>query len=180
MKFYNSHGKYKHKLNEYFLMQLFQLNLAMFCATLHLVFLYLSNVLVGSVDFMCIFVSKRRCTIQLFLSPPKYVFTKAENSYQSIFDEYGVNADETCLNGDWFKTRKFGVIGDAGQEAERFSVGNPTRWIITQSKGFPRKSIEKDKQICTGVRLFSFDFSNSSKIKFSGKLKISSGCSTCI
>ena len=33
MKFYNSHGKYKPELNEYFHMYQCQLNFAMFCAT---------------------------------------------------------------------------------------------------------------------------------------------------
>ena len=33
MKFYNSHGKYKPELNEYFHMYRYQLHFAMFCAT---------------------------------------------------------------------------------------------------------------------------------------------------
>ena len=33
MKFYNSHGKYKPELNEYFHMYRCQLNFALFCAT---------------------------------------------------------------------------------------------------------------------------------------------------
>ena len=36
--FYNSHGKYKPELNEYFQMYRCQLNFAMFCPKVHLVF----------------------------------------------------------------------------------------------------------------------------------------------
>ena len=60
-KFYNSHGKYKPELNEYFHMYRCQLNFAIFVPQVHLVFLgnisiiqiYLYAVFI---DFMCIFI----------------------------------------------------------------------------------------------------------------------------
>ena len=59
-------------------------------------------------------------------------FTNAyiKSAYYSICD-YGVNADETWRNSDWFYTTKYGIFGYGG-------------WIvITQSKGFTRKGIQK-------------------------------------
>ena len=61
MKFYNSHGKYKPELNEYFHMYRCQLNFALFCATSALGIswqhLTIQNYLFAlSIDFMYIFM----------------------------------------------------------------------------------------------------------------------------
>ena len=75
-------------------------------------------------------------------------FSKVKNPYiKSVYcnicDDYGVNADETWVNGYWFCTTKYGVFGDGGKATERSSPDNRTRWIITQYDGFTRKGIGK-------------------------------------
>ena len=32
-----------------------------------------------------------------------------KSAYYSICDEYGVNADQTWMNGNWFYTTKYGI-----------------------------------------------------------------------
>ena len=63
--------------------------------------------------------------------------------HYSIYNDYGVNADETWMHGDWFYATKYGIFGDIGNVTKRSPPDNLTRWIITQSKGFTRKGIEK-------------------------------------
>ena len=54
----------------------------------------------------------------LGISVPQEVgFSKTKNSYvkcayYSICDDYGVNADETWMHGDWFYLTKYGIFGD--------------------------------------------------------------------
>ena len=75
-------------------------------------------------------------------------FENVENSYfkigyYSICDDYGVNVDEIWMNGDWFHTPLYGVFIDERKAAKRSFSGNLAEWIITQSKIFTRKGIEK-------------------------------------
>ena len=42
-------------------------------------------------------------------SKVKYPYIKSV--YYSICDDYGVNADKTWMNGDWFYTTGYGVFG---------------------------------------------------------------------
>ena len=49
----------------------------------------------------------------------------------------------TWMDGDWFYTTDFAVFGHNVKATERSPSDNLTRWIITQSKGFTRKGIEK-------------------------------------
>ena len=66
-----------------------------------------------------------------------------KSTYYCICDDYGVNADETWINGDQFHTTKYGFYGDGKKATKRYSPDNPTRQITTQSKGFTIKGIEK-------------------------------------
>ena len=61
----------------------------------------------------------------------------------SICDDYGVDADETWMYGDWFYRTDYAIFGHEVKATERFSPDNLTRWIITQSTGFTKKGIEK-------------------------------------
>ena len=45
--------------------------------------------------------------------------------------------------GDWFYTIDYDIFGDEVKATERSPIDNLTRWIITQSKGFTKKGIEK-------------------------------------
>ena len=47
------------------------------------------------------------------------------------------------MHGDWFYTTDHGIFGHELKTKERSPSGNLTRSIITQSKGFTRKGIEK-------------------------------------
>ena len=80
--------------------------------------------------------------------PYKDGFSKVKNAYitsayYSICDEYGVDATETWMYGDWFYTSGYGIFGHEVKATKRSPPDNLTRWIITQSKGFTRKGIEK-------------------------------------
>ena len=66
-----------------------------------------------------------------------------KNAYYSICDDYGVNADETWMYEDWFYTANYVVFGHEVKATERSPPDNLTRWIITRSKGFTKKDIEK-------------------------------------
>ena len=45
--------------------------------------------------------------------------------------------------GDWFYTTRYAVFGHGVKATERPLPDNLTQWIITQSKGFTKNSIEK-------------------------------------
>ena len=114
MKFYNSHGKYKPELNEYFHMYQCQLNFALFCATsaLGISWQYFNhpNLLVRSVYRFHVYFHVRLILHDLGIPLPREDgFSKVKNAYikstyYSICDDYGVNTDETWMHGDWFDT----------------------------------------------------------------------------
>ena len=84
-------------------------------------------------------------------------FSKVKNAYTksvyySICDDYSVK-DERWMHGDWFYTTGCGIFGHKVRATKRSSPYNLTRWIITQSKGFTRKCIEK---ISRSVRAFVY------------------------
>ena len=66
-----------------------------------------------------------------------------ESALYSICDDYGVDADETWIYGDWLYTTDYGIFGHEVKATERYPPDNLTRWIITKSKGFTRKGIEQ-------------------------------------
>ena len=57
------------------------------------------------------------------------------------------------MYGDWFYTTDYAIFGHEAKATERSPPDNLTRWIITQSKGFTRKSIE---QISRSVRAYVY------------------------
>ena len=57
------------------------------------------------------------------------------------------------MHGDWFYTTDYAIFGHEVKATERSPPDNLTRWIITQSKGFTRKSIE---QISRSVRAYVY------------------------
>ena len=93
-----------------------------------------------------------------FSLPHEDGFSKVKNAYiksdyYSVCDDYGVNADETWMHGDWFYTTDYGIFGHEVKATERSPPDNLTRWIITKSKGFTRKGIEK---ISRSVRAYVY------------------------
>ena len=152
-KFYNSHGKYKPGLSAYFHMYQCQLNFAMFCATgaVGISWQHLNhpNLLVRSVYRFHLYFHVRLTLHDLGISlPHEDGFSKVKNAYiksvyYSICDDYDVNPDETWMHGDWFYMMDYGIFGHEVKVTERSPPDNLTRWIITKSKGFTRKGIEK-------------------------------------
>ena len=152
-KFYNSHGKYKPELNEYFHMYRCQLNFAMFAATsaLGISWQLLShpNLLVRSVYKFHVYFDIRLILHDLgILLPHKGGFSKVKNSYiqsayYSLCDDYGVDPSETWMYGDWFYTTDYANFGHEVKATERYPPDNLTQWIITQPRGFTRKGIEQ-------------------------------------
>ena len=85
-------------------------------------------------------------------------FSKVKNAYiksayYSTCDEYGGDPTETWMYGGWFYTTDFAVFGHNVKATERSPSEDLTRWIITQSKGFTRKGIEK---ISRSVRAYAY------------------------
>ena len=120
MKFYNSHGKYKPELNEYFHMYRCQLNFALFCATsaVGISWQHLNhpNLLVQSVYRFHVY-SHVRLILHGLGTPLPYDngFSKVKNSYinsayYSICDDYGIDVNETWMYGDWFYTTSYAVF----------------------------------------------------------------------
>ena len=75
-------------------------------------------------------------------------FSKVENAhiksaYYNICDDYDTDADETWMHGDWFYMTGYGIFSHELKATKTSPPDNLTRWIITQSKGFKRKGIEK-------------------------------------
>ena len=64
-------------------------------------------------------------------------------TYYSACDDYGTDSTETWMYGDWFYTKDYAIFGHEVKAAERSPPDNLTRWIITQSKDFTKKGIEK-------------------------------------
>ena len=57
------------------------------------------------------------------------------------------------MHGDWFYTTEYAIFGHEIKATERSPPDNLTRWIITQSKGFKKKCIEK---ISRSVRAYAY------------------------
>ena len=119
-KFYNSHGTYNSELNEYFHMYRCQLNFAMFCITRALVIswqhLNHPNLLVGNVYRFHVYFHVRLILHELGISlPHEDDFKKVKNAYiksayYSICDDYGIDANETWMRGDWFYTTDYVLL----------------------------------------------------------------------
>ena len=66
------------------------------------------------------------------LSPHEDGFSKVKNAYiksayYSMCDDYGVDADETWIYGDWFYTIDNAIFGHEAKETERSPPDNLTR-----------------------------------------------------
>ena len=97
---------------------------------------------------MCIFMYDEYCMTWVLLYRVKMVLTRLKNAYiksayYSTCDDYGVNPNEIWMYGDWFYKTGYGIFGHDVKATKRSPPDNLTRWIITQSKGFTRKGIEK-------------------------------------
>ena len=82
------------------------------------------------------------------LLPHEHGFAKGKNSYIQIAyyglsDDYGVDLTEKWMYGDWFYTTDYAIFGHEVNATETSPPGNLTRWIITQSKGFTKKVLNK-------------------------------------
>ena len=93
-----------------------------------------------------------------FSLPHEDGFSKVKNAYiksayYSICDDYGVDLSGTWMHGDWFYTTDYAISGHEVKATERSPPDNLTRWIITQSKGFTKKGIEK---ISSSVRAYVY------------------------
>ena len=130
-----------------------QLNFAIICATsaLGISWQHLNhpNLLVRSVYRFHVYFHVRLILheLSIFL-PHEDGFSKVKNAYipsayYSICDDYGVDANETWMHGGWFYTTDYAIFGHEAKTTERSSPDNLTRWIITQSKDFTKKDIEK-------------------------------------
>ena len=161
--FYNSHGKYKPELKEYFHMCRCQLNFAMFYVTRALGVswqrLNHPNLLVRAVYKFHVYFHVQLILHKLGIYlPHEDGFSKVKNAYiksayYSICDQYGVDSNETWTYGDWFYTTDYAIFGDEVKATERSPLYNLTRWIITQSKGVTKKGIEK---ITRSVRAYVY------------------------
>ena len=92
-KFYNSHGKYKPELNEYFHMYWCQLNFAMFCVTkaLGISWQHLNhpNLLVRTLYRFHAYFQKRLILHELGISlPHEDAFSKIKNAYTECILQY--------------------------------------------------------------------------------------------
>ena len=86
-------------------------------------------------------------------------FSKFKNAYiQSVYyslcDDYGVNADETWMDV-WGSVlyNRLCYFGHEVKATERSPPGNLKQWIMTQSKGFTKRGIEK---ISRSVRAYVY------------------------
>ena len=105
IKFYNSHGKYKPELNEYFYMYRCQLNFAMFCATSAIGISWQHfnhpNMLLRSVYRLYVYFHIRLILHELGISlPHEDGFSQVKNAYikrayYSACNDYGVDPAET-------------------------------------------------------------------------------------
>ena len=151
--FCNSHGKYKPELNEYFHMYRCQLNFAMFFVrgTLGISWQHLnhSNLLVSAVYRFHVYFHIRLILHELSISlPHEDGFSKVKNSYTesayyNLCDDYGADANEIWMFGDWFYTADYAIFGHEVKATERSSPDNLIRWIVTQSKGFAKKALKR-------------------------------------
>ena len=140
-----------------------QLNFAMFCATsaLGISWQHLNhpNLLIRSVYRFHVYFHIQLILYELGISlPHEDGFSKVKNAYiksvyYSICDDCGVDPSETWMYGDWFYTTDYAIFGHEVKATERSPPDNLTRWIMTQSKGFTKKAIEK---ISRSVRAYVY------------------------
>ena len=130
-----------------------QLNFALFAVTSALGISWQhfnhSNLLVRSVYSFYVYFHIQLILHNLgILLPHEDGFSKVKNSYiqnayYSLCGDYGVDPTETWMYGDWFYTTDYAIFSHEVKATEISAPDNLTRWIITQSKVFTKKGIEK-------------------------------------
>ena len=75
-------------------------------------------------------------------------FSKVKKSYikkvyYSVCDDYGVNPNKIWIYDNWFYTTHYGIFTSELKGTKISPPDNLTQWIITHSKGFGRKGIER-------------------------------------
>ena len=85
-------------------------------------------------------------------------FSKVKNNYiqsayYSIYDEYGADANETWMHGDWFYMTSYAIFTTDSKATKRSPPDDVGRLIITRSRGLTRKGIEK---ISRSVRAYVY------------------------
>ena len=80
--------------------------------------------------------------------PQEDGFSKVKNAYiksayYSICDDYGVDANEIWMHGDWVYTTDYVIFGYEVKATERSPPDNLTRWIITQSNVLQKKTLKR-------------------------------------
>ena len=166
LKFYNSHGKYRPELNEYFHMYEYQLTFTMFCGTSALGIswepLNHPDLILLSVYRFHAYFYVRLILHHLGISLPyedsfsKVKSPSIKSAYYSICDDYGVNSDKTWMHGNWFYTTSYGIFGDRRKATKRSPPDNLKQWIITQPNGFTRKCVEKISRSEGQISIYSF------------------------
>ena len=117
------------------------------------------NLLVRSVYVFHEYFHIRLILYELGISlPQEDDFSNVKNAYinsayYSICDDYGVDANESWMYGDWFYTTDYAIFGHEVKATERSPPDNLTGWIIIQSNGFTKKGIEK---ISRSVRAYLY------------------------
>ena len=107
------------------------------------------NLLVRTVSIFHVYFHVQLILHELRISlPHEGCFSKVKNDYErsayySVCDQYGVNPDETWMYGERFYMMDCGILGHEIKATEKSPPDNLTRWIVTKSKGFTRKGIEK-------------------------------------
>ena len=162
MKFYNSHGKYRPELNEYFRMYRCQLSFLLFCPTSALGISYqhlnYPNLLVRTVYRFYLYFHVRWILHNLGTALSyEDGFSKVKNSYinsayYAVCNDCGVNPNETWIHGDCLHD-KLCNIHHQFKSYKKVSPDNLGRLVITGSRGLTRKGIEK---ISRSVRVYVY------------------------
>ena len=117
------------------------------------------NLLIRSVYRFHMHFHARLILFELDISlPHEDGFSKVKNAYiksafYNIYDDYGVDANESWMHGDWFYTRDYAIFGHEVKATERSPPDNLTGWIITLLKGFTKKGIEKISRSGEGMSI---------------------------
>ena len=91
------------------------------------------NLLVRSVYRFHVYFHIRLILHELGISlPHEDDFSKVKNSYiqsayYSICDDYGADANETWLHGDWFYTKDYAIFGHEVKSTERSTPDSLTQ-----------------------------------------------------
>ena len=107
------------------------------------------NLLVRSVYRFHVYFHIRLILHELgILLPHEDGFSQVKNGYiQSgyyiLCDDCGIDPTVTWMYGVWFYTTDYAIFGHEVKATERSPPDSLTQWIITQSKGFTKKGIEK-------------------------------------